>query len=83
MKIIFTERAKKDWQNLNREIQSQIRKKLSFYIQSGNIFRFAEKLKDYSSGEYRLRVGDYRLIFDFENSTVFILRIGHRKDIYK
>ena len=48
MKIIFTERAKKDWKNLNREIQNQIRKKLNFYIKSGNIFRFAEKLKYYS-----------------------------------
>ncbi|MBT9168665.1 MAG: hypothetical protein DDT19_02013 [Syntrophomonadaceae bacterium] len=83
MKIIFTERAKKDWQNLNREIQNQIRKKLSFYIRSGNIFRFAQKLKDSSLGEYRFRIGDHRLIFDFENFTIFVLKVGHRKNIYK
>lgn len=83
MRIIFTERAKKDWQNLSREIQNQIRKKLSFHIQSGNIFHFAEKLKNRSSGEYRFRIGDYRLIFDFKNDIILVLKVGHRKDIYR
>lgn len=34
---------------------------------------------------YRIRVGDYRVIYEIRNSilTVFIIRIGHRKDIYR
>ena len=37
------------------------------------------------SGEWRYRVGDYRLIADINDETVTILmlEIGHRKDIYK
>ena len=33
---------------------------------------------------FRLRVGDYRVIFDIEKEKVliFILQIGHRKNIY-
>lgn len=32
--------------------------------------------------EYRLRVGDYRILFKVENETVMIYRILHRKDAY-
>jgi mRNA interferase RelE/StbE len=33
---------------------------------------------------FRLRVGDYRVIFDFDQKTqkIIILSIGHRKNIY-
>lgn len=34
---------------------------------------------------YRLRVGDYRVIFDIQRSELIILivKVGYRKDIYK
>ncbi len=31
---------------------------------------------------YRLRVGDYRLIFELKDSLVTILKVGHRQNIY-
>jgi len=36
------------------------------------------------SGFYKLRVGDYRVIyeFDIENQLIFITKIGHRREIY-
>ncbi|WP_214710439.1 MULTISPECIES: type II toxin-antitoxin system RelE/ParE family toxin [unclassified Exiguobacterium] len=37
------------------------------------------------SGEWRYRIGDYRLIADIQDETItiLILEIGHRRDIYK
>lgn len=37
------------------------------------------------SGEWRYRIGDYRIIADIsdEKVIVLILRIGHRRDIYQ
>jgi len=32
--------------------------------------------------EYRLRVGNYRVLFEIEGSTVVIYRVLHRKDAY-
>ena len=34
---------------------------------------------------WRIRVGDYRVIYEIDNknSTVIILHIGHRQDVYK
>ncbi|HZS55646.1 MAG TPA: type II toxin-antitoxin system RelE/ParE family toxin [Bryobacteraceae bacterium] len=31
---------------------------------------------------YRLRMGDYRVLFDVEGSVIIIRRLGDRKDIY-
>lgn len=33
--------------------------------------------------EYRLRVGDYRILFEIEEDRIIIYRIRHRKDAYK
>lgn len=34
--------------------------------------------------EYRLRVGDYRILYtiDDENHTVTIIAVGHRREVY-
>lgn len=43
----------------------------------------ATRLRNRSA--YRVRVGDYRIIYEVEESTVLILvlAIGHRRDIYR
>ena len=33
--------------------------------------------------EYRLRAGDYRVLFEIEGRNVIIYRIKHRKDAYR
>ena len=42
-----------------------------------------KKLKD--TNLYRIRIGDYRVIYKIEDEvlSVLVIRIGHRKDIYK
>jgi mRNA interferase RelE/StbE len=34
---------------------------------------------------YRIRVGDYRVVYEVHEEAilVFVLRIGHRKDVYR
>ncbi len=42
------------------------------------------KLKRLRAAEamYRLRMGDYRILFDVEDDVIVIRRIGNRKDVY-
>jgi len=40
-------------------------------------------LKGQFAGLRRYRVGDYRVIYAVLGNEVLVLRIGHRKDIYK
>jgi mRNA interferase RelE/StbE len=57
------------------------------------IFEKIEALQDNLAGdvkyltdfypEYRLRVGDYRVLFEIEGNQVVIYRIRHRKDVYR
>ncbi len=35
------------------------------------------------SPEYRLRVGNYRVLFEVDGNQVVVYRIKHRKDAYK
>lgn len=44
----------------------------------------SKKMKD-SESSYRLRVGDYRVIYqvDPEKSVITIYHVRHRKDVYK
>ena len=42
------------------------------------------KLQDFEvDGARRLRVGNYRIIFYLEKNVIEILKIGHRREIYK
>ena len=43
----------------------------------------AEPLKQSDLGSYRFRIGDYRVVFDLEGSEIVVLRVGHRREIYK
>ncbi|MEK7532260.1 MAG: type II toxin-antitoxin system RelE/ParE family toxin [Patescibacteria group bacterium] len=35
------------------------------------------------SGQFRFRVGDYRLLFNITENKIIIHAVGHRKNIYK
>lgn len=46
-----------------------------------NPFHFFERLG--GRKDYKLRVGDYRVIADINPDMIQVTRIGHRKNIYK
>lgn len=81
MKIEFTKRAKGDLEALPRNVAIRILKKLNFYTKQRKPLIFAKALKG-SYGEYRFRIGKYRVVFDKIKNTIFILRIGKRDEIY-
>lgn len=77
------EKAAKDIEKLPLKIRERILRKLKFYSLQENPFKYAEKVKDSMFGEYKFRIGDYRAIFDVDGRKITILKVGHRKDIYK
>ena len=82
-KIIFTKRAVKDIDGLDVVVKRQLRKKFLYFEQLDDIKVVAKKLHDVDSGEYRIRVGNYRVIFDLDKHAIVILRVQHRKDVYR
>lgn len=45
--------------------------------------RFGKPLRYSLKGCRRMRVGHYRVIFKIEAKVILIVKIGHRKEIYK
>ena len=44
---------------------------------------FGEPLRRTLKGYWKLRVGDFRVIYKIIGKTVIILRIGHRREVYE
>lgn len=79
--LVYTKTAKKDAQKLDAVVKKRIGKKILIYSQ--NPLLYAKKLISPALGQYRWRIGNYRVIFDLGGSDIVILRIGHRREIYR
>lgn len=79
--LAYTQRAIKDIGRLDANVKKRIGNTLLRFID--NPLQHAEPLTDSDLGSYRFRIGDYRVIFDIEGNDVVVLRVGHRKEIYK
>ena len=79
--LVYTQRAEIDIEKLERKVKDRIGKTLLRYKEEP--LRYAEKLSDPVLGEYRFRIGDYRVIFDVRGNEIVVLRVGHRREIYR
>ena len=50
---------------------------------SKNPFITSIKLKSVELGMYREKIGNFRIVFDIVDENLIVLRIGHRKSVYK
>lgn len=86
-KVIYTNKAIKDLEKIELQISQRIIKKINEYKTTNNPLIFAKRLTDSADGQYRFRIGDYRAIFDLDKNgeikILLILKIKHRKEVYK
>jgi mRNA interferase RelE/StbE len=67
-----------------RKLPEEIRREIGYRLHllqqdfSGNV----KKLKG-SKNEYRLRVGEYRVLFELVGRRIVVYTLGQRKDIYR
>lgn len=80
-KIVFSEGAASQLEGINIASRNRIIKKLRSIAE--NPQRTFERLS--GRKESKLRVGDYRLIaiIMHDEKVVFIIAIGHRREVYK
>ena len=78
--IEFKPRAVKDIEAFSFTIQSRILARIE--KMSDNLSGDVKRLTDFTP-EYRLRVGEYRVLFEIEGSTIVIYRIRHRREAYR
>ena len=84
--VEYTQRAVKDLKKLDRPtralILGWIEKNL---VDCENPRQHGKGLTANRSGQWRYRVGNYRILADIQDDTVIILvlTVGHRSDVYR
>lgn len=84
-KIVFTERAKKQLKKIDKHIAALIIGWLEKNVEGTKNPRIHGKGSiENKSGQWRYRIGDYRVICEIKDEEIIILEleIGHRRDIY-
>ena len=74
----------KDLKGLDRSIKQRILDKIQWLLEHVEEMRH-ESLTAQWEGMYRLRVGDYRVVYgiDREHRQITVYAVGHRREIYK
>lgn len=82
-KIEWKQSAKKELKKLDRQIIPRILQAVESL--ADNPYSSGSKKLIGSNSNYRLRVGDYRIVYNIESSilTIEIIKVGHRRDIYR
>lgn len=82
----FSRNAEKTFASLSQSLANRILKKLDFFENAKSPLSFAKKLQGLEN-IFRFRIGDYRIIVTpIENGefiVLLILKIGHRREIYR
>ena len=85
-KFCLSESAYNDLECLDSVVRQKILNKLTFFSIQSNPLKYAKKLINFYFGNYRFRIGDYRIIFDLNKdktiTILLILRVKHRRDAY-
>ncbi|MBE7529683.1 MAG: type II toxin-antitoxin system RelE/ParE family toxin [Ardenticatenaceae bacterium] len=81
--LILSKQADKTLRKLPRDLSRRIKEKLiqiaeNPYAQHNNVTKLRER------PGYRLRVGDWRIIYEVENEKliIFVLKVGPRGEVY-
>ena len=77
--VVISNKAEKQLKKLSKDLQLRVISS----IKRCRIRPHPHVTKLIGSPYFRLRVGDYRVILDIKENTLFIIEISHRKNIYK
>lgn len=83
--IVYTDRARKQIKKLDRQTQALIKGWIDKnLIGTSNPRQHGRGLTANRSGQWRYRIGDYRILAEIQDDKVIVLllEIGHRKNIY-
>ena len=81
-RIVLKPTAAKDLSKLPHTIRKRMALKLQYFLTQDDPLAFAAPLVG-KVGEYRFRVGSYRVAFDVSGQTIIILHIEHRREVYR
>jgi mRNA interferase RelE/StbE len=83
-KLDFTDEGKAALASLDKIVAQRVLDKLKWFLQNIEAVNF-KPLEGNISGMYKLRVGDWRVIYEINHTdkVVTVHKVGHRREIYK
>lgn len=72
----------KDVERIPKNVRQIIARAIEERLSSDPV-KFGEPLRRSLRGYRKLRVGDYRIIYEVKGRNVLVLLVGHRKDVYE
>ena len=81
----FTETAARDLSRLDAGVAQQMRDALVRMAENAEAVRHHALTGPRHRGRFRLRMGDYRAIYEIDraNRRIIVLRVEHRSDAYR
>jgi mRNA interferase RelE/StbE len=79
-RLAFKPRVRKDLKAVPHEQMRRVLEKIE--AMTDELAGDVKKLTD-RTPEYRLRVGDYRVLFEIEGDTIVVYRVVHRREAYR
>ena len=82
-RVEFSPKADRQFKGLTKEVQIRLKHRID--ILAENPFPRGVKKPSAEENIYRFRIGDYRIIYQVKGKAllVLILKLGHRKDVYR
>ncbi len=84
-RIEFVKSAKKEFDRLPARMRSKTTE--AFNLLSQNPYSELLRIKKLKGAEYlyRIRLGDYRMVYEIRNERliVLVIKIGHRSEVYR
>ncbi|UXE64066.1 MAG: type II toxin-antitoxin system RelE/ParE family toxin [Woronichinia naegeliana WA131] len=80
-RIEFTDKAVEGLESLTAIVRERVFKKIRWMSENFDDIRH-QGLSANLSGLFKLRIGDYRVIYSFDDDFITIHQVGHRQDIY-
>jgi len=82
-KLVWTRPAAKDLKKLDQKLARRVREAMTRLAETGH--GDVTKLTDVEPPEWRLRVGDHRLFFQYESDAdaIHVLRVRRRDQAYR
>ncbi|MCF6269614.1 MAG: type II toxin-antitoxin system RelE/ParE family toxin [Melioribacteraceae bacterium] len=81
MKVVIDDKAIKDLSKIDKKFVINVFTKIEMLKNFPRVANL-KKLTNFNP-PYRLRVGDYRILFNVEDNILTVFRVKHRKESYK
>jgi mRNA-degrading endonuclease RelE of RelBE toxin-antitoxin system len=80
--VVYEREARGQYERLPPAIKARVQE-IALRLAKWPVVSGAKPLRGKLAGRYRIRTGDYRVLFHVDGETVVIEKIGHRSQFYR